>query len=128
VRAGSTVSAADYIHGRQLVDRARRTIGEVFRTVDVIVTPTCPVAPPPISEFAGDRNGSAEFLARNIQNSSPFNVFGLPAISIPCGFTASGLPIGLQIAGPLGADATVLKVAHAYEQATDWHNRRPPAM
>jgi aspartyl-tRNA(Asn)/glutamyl-tRNA(Gln) amidotransferase subunit A len=128
VRAGSKVSAADYIHARQQIDRTRRTIGGVFRSVDVIVTPTCPVVPPLISEFAGARNGSAEFLARNIQNSSPFNVFGLPAISIPCGFTGSGLPIGLQIAGPLGADATVLQVAHAYEQATDWHKRRPSAM
>jgi aspartyl-tRNA(Asn)/glutamyl-tRNA(Gln) amidotransferase subunit A len=125
LRAGANVGTVDYIHRRQQIERTRRTIGEIFRTVDVIVTPTCAVGPPLISEFTGDRNGSADFNRRNIQNSSPFNVYGWPAISVPCGFTPSGLPIGLQIAGALGADATVLQVAHAYEQATDWHKRRP---
>jgi aspartyl-tRNA(Asn)/glutamyl-tRNA(Gln) amidotransferase subunit A len=125
LRAGANVSSVDYIHQRQQIERTRRTIGEIFRTVDVVVTPTCAVGPPLISEFSGNRNGSADFNTRNIQNSSPFNVYGWPAISVPCGFTASGLPIGLQIAGALGADAAVLQVAHAYEQATGWHERRP---
>jgi len=123
VQAGGNVSTAAYIHARQQIDQTRRTIGEVFRTVDVIVTPTCPVGPPLISECSGDRNGPADFVVRNIQNSSPFNVYGWPAISVPCGFTASGVPIGIQIAGPLGADALVLQVAHAYEQATEWHKQ-----
>jgi aspartyl-tRNA(Asn)/glutamyl-tRNA(Gln) amidotransferase subunit A len=125
LRAGAEVSAVDYIHARQQLERTRRTVGDVFRTVDVIVTPTCPVNPPPISEFTPDRNGTPEFVARNIQDTSPFNVYGWPAISVPCGFTASGLPIGLQIAGPSGRDLIVLQVAHAYEQATDWHKRTP---
>jgi aspartyl-tRNA(Asn)/glutamyl-tRNA(Gln) amidotransferase subunit A len=125
LRAGANVGTVDYIHRRQQIERTRRTIGEIFRKVDVIVTPSCAVGAPLISEFSADRNGSADFNRRNIQNSSPFNVYGWPAISVPCGFTASGLPIGLQIAGALGADATVLQVAHAYEQATDWHKRRP---
>lgn len=60
-----------------------------------------------------------------IRNTSPFNVYGLPTISIPCGFTRSGLPIGMQISGRLGGDAVVLQLAHAYEQATEWHKRRP---
>src|SRR5487761_784108 len=60
-----------------------------------------------------------------IQNTSPFNVYGWPTISVPCGFAASGLPIGLQISGPPGRDAVVLQVAHAYEQATQWHKRVP---
>jgi aspartyl-tRNA(Asn)/glutamyl-tRNA(Gln) amidotransferase subunit A len=59
------------------------------------------------------------------RNTSPFNVYGWPTISIPCGFTRSGLPIGLQISGPSGGDAAVLRLAYAYEQATDWHARRP---
>jgi len=125
LRPGANIGTVAYIQGRQQIDRTRRSIGEVFRKVDVIVTPTCPVGPPPIAEFGGDRNGSLEFQSRNIQNTSPFNVYGWPSISVPCGFTASGLPIGLQISGPLGADAVVLQVAHAYEQATDWHKRRP---
>jgi Asp-tRNA(Asn)/Glu-tRNA(Gln) amidotransferase A subunit family amidase len=60
-----------------------------------------------------------------IRNTSPFDVYGWPTISVPCGFTQAGLPIGLQISGPLGGDAIVLRLAHAYEQATDWHTRRP---
>jgi len=125
LRAGANIGTVAYIQGRQQIERTRRTIGQVFRTVDVIVTPTCPVAPPRIADFGTDRNGSPDFQARNIQNTSPVNLYGWPSISVPCGFTRSGLPIGLQISGPLGADALVLQVAHAYEQATDWHKRKP---
>ncbi len=125
LRTGTDISTVAYIHGRQQLDRTRRNIVDAFRTVDAIVTPTCPIVPPPIADFSADRNGSADFLARNIQNTSPFNVYGVPAISVPCGLTAAGLPIGLQISGPPGGDALVLQVAHAYEQATEWHKRRP---
>jgi aspartyl-tRNA(Asn)/glutamyl-tRNA(Gln) amidotransferase subunit A len=125
LRPGADVGTIAYIHGRQQLDRTRRTTVEVFRKVDVIVTPTSPIFPPPIADFAGDRNGSAEFLNGNIRNTSPFDVYGWPTISIPCGFTASGLPLGLQVSGPPGGDSLVLQVAHAYEQATDWHKRRP---
>jgi aspartyl-tRNA(Asn)/glutamyl-tRNA(Gln) amidotransferase subunit A len=60
------------------------------------------------------------------RNTRPFNVLGLPALSVPCGFTAAGLPIGLQIVGKAFDEAGILRVAQAYEQATDWHRRRPP--
>jgi aspartyl-tRNA(Asn)/glutamyl-tRNA(Gln) amidotransferase subunit A len=60
-----------------------------------------------------------------LRNTRPANVWGLPAISIPCGFTKTGLPIGLQIIGPHEGEAKVLRLAHAYEQATDWHKRPP---
>ena len=125
LRPGADISTLAYIRGRQQLDRTRRNIIEAFRTVDIIVTPTSPIVPPPIAEFSGDRNGTADFLARNIQNTSPFDVYGVPAVSVPCGFTSAGLPIGLQISGAPGADAVVLQVAHAYEQATEWHKRRP---
>jgi aspartyl-tRNA(Asn)/glutamyl-tRNA(Gln) amidotransferase subunit A len=61
----------------------------------------------------------------SIRNTSPFDLLGLPAISVPCGFTTSGLPIGLQIVGAPFAESTVLAMAHAYEQATEWHGKRP---
>ena len=125
LRAGAAVGAVEYIHAVQQLERTRRSIGEVFRTVDAIVTPTCPINPPAIAQIGPHRNGSPEFVARNIQDSSPFNVYGWPAISVPCGFTSKGLPIGLQISGPLGGDAVVLQVAHAYEQATEWHKKFP---
>jgi aspartyl-tRNA(Asn)/glutamyl-tRNA(Gln) amidotransferase subunit A len=60
-----------------------------------------------------------------LRNTRPVNVWGLPAISVPCGFTTAGLPIGLQIIGPQRREDTVLKLAYAYEQATDWHKRSP---
>jgi aspartyl-tRNA(Asn)/glutamyl-tRNA(Gln) amidotransferase subunit A len=125
LRPGVDVGTIAYIRGRQQLDRTRRTTVEVFRKVDLIITPTCPISPPPITDFGSDRNGSADFLNRNIRNTSPFDVYGWPTISIPSGFTASGLPIGLQISGPPGGDAVVLQLAHAYEQATDWHKRHP---
>ena len=64
----------------------------------------------------------------SLENCVIFNVMGLPAISIPCGFSASGLPIGLTIAGPHFSEGKILALAHAYEQATDWHMRRPPEL
>lgn len=126
LRASAKVSVVEYIRARRQLEITRRHAREVFRMVDVVVTPTCPIVPLPISDFSGDRNGSADFLTRNIQNTSPFNVFSWPTISVPCGFTASGLPVGLQISGPPDGDAMVLKVAHAYERATEWHGRKPP--
>jgi aspartyl-tRNA(Asn)/glutamyl-tRNA(Gln) amidotransferase subunit A len=61
-----------------------------------------------------------------LENTGQFNLYGIPAISIPCGFTASGLPIGLMIAGPRFSEGRVLALARAYERATDWHKRKPP--
>ena len=61
-----------------------------------------------------------------IINTAAFNIYGLPTISLPCGFSSSGLPIGLQISGNHFAESPVLAVAHAYNRATDWHKRRPP--
>ena len=62
---------------------------------------------------------------RLLRNTRPINVWGLPAISVPCGFTNSGLPIGLQIVGRHWEESTVIALAHAYEQATAWHKRKP---
>ena len=63
-----------------------------------------------------------------MRNTAPFNLYGIPTISIPCGFSRSGLPIGLQISSPRLGELPVLALAHAYEQATDWHARQPPAL
>jgi aspartyl-tRNA(Asn)/glutamyl-tRNA(Gln) amidotransferase subunit A len=125
LRPGADVDTVTYIQARRELERTRRTIGQIFQTVDLLITPTSPILPPAIAEFPGDRNGSIDFVNRNIRNTSPFDVYGWPTISVPCGFSASGLPIGLQISGALGQDAAVLQLAHAYEQATDWHTRKP---
>jgi aspartyl-tRNA(Asn)/glutamyl-tRNA(Gln) amidotransferase subunit A len=128
LRPAKDVDTVTYIQARRELEHTRRTIGQIFETIDLLITPTSPILPPAISEFTGDRNGSVDFVNRNIRNTSPFDVYGWPTISVPCGFSASGLPIGLQISAAVGQDAVVLQLAHAYEQATDWLNRRPPGI
>lgn len=120
---GSKVTTPAYIQSRRELDGARRAIDAAFSNVDFLVTPTTSVPPPTIEEAV--RLG---IEVEMIRNTAPFNVYGLPTISIPCGFTSSGLPIGMQISGPHFGEARVLALAHAYERATDWHARRPPAV
>lgn len=127
LRTGADIKTTAYIQGRREVDFTRRTIDKIFQNVDAIVTPTTPVQPPMLSDVTSSISASMALNNPTIRNTSPFNVYGWPTVSIPCGFTRSGLPIGLQVSGPQGKDAVVLQLAHAYEQATDWHTRRPPA-
>lgn len=113
--------AVTYVKAQRLREAAmedwRR---EVFSRVSVIATPTTAVPAPPIEE------GGLDTTLQLIRLTNPLNFLGLPAISVPCGFTASGLPIGLQLAGRWWDEAAVLRAAHAYELATDWSQRRPP--
>jgi len=121
IQAGANVSAPAYIRGRLELARVRRAAGKLFESVDLLVTPTLPITPPAASDPRADD------ILPMVRNTSPFDVNGLPAISIPCGFTKQGLPMGLQIIGPHGGESAVFQLAHAYEQATDWHKRRPAA-
>ena len=125
IRSGQNVSQEGLLESRGDLERARRDIAAVFADVDVLVTPTTPIAAPTIAELKlnPDLLRPRELLL--LRNTRPINVWGLPAISIPCGFTQAGLPIGLQIIGPRWGEARVLQVAHAYEQATAWHKREP---
>jgi len=118
---GAGVTASAYIDDRREIERLRRAVRSVFTTVDVLVTPTMPVLAVPLAE-ARDDNKVVMLYPRNTR---PFNTYGLPAISVPCGFTRNGLPVGLQIVGPAWQEESVLRLARAYEQATDWHRRRP---
>jgi aspartyl-tRNA(Asn)/glutamyl-tRNA(Gln) amidotransferase subunit A len=124
IRSGEKVSAAEYIQRRRELEEARRSIRAVFAGVDVLVTPTIRMPAPAISDLKANPDALRPAEIKLLLNTRPFNVWGLPAISIPCGFTQSRLPIGLQIAGPHWREDTVLRLAHAYEQATAWHKRR----
>ena len=126
IRSGENISAAEYIQRRRELEEARRNIARVFADVDVLVTPTMPMPAPAIADLRSDPDALRPAELRLLRNTRPFNVWGLPAISVPCGFTQSGLPIGLQIAGPHWREDLVLRLAHAYEQATAWHKRRLP--
>jgi aspartyl-tRNA(Asn)/glutamyl-tRNA(Gln) amidotransferase subunit A len=124
IRTGEKISAAEYIQNRRELDEARCNIGAVFAEVDILVTPTTPIPAPVITELKANPEALRPAELKLLRNTRPFNVWGLPAISVPCGFTEKGLPIGLQIAGPHWREDLVLRLAHAYEQATAWHKRK----
>jgi aspartyl-tRNA(Asn)/glutamyl-tRNA(Gln) amidotransferase subunit A len=118
VRLSANVKAEDYVRARNQVESLRREIKKVFATIDLLITPTMPSSPVPIAQ-------SSTLDAVDFRNTAAFDVYGLPTITVPCGFTGAGLPIGLQISGAPFAESTVLALAHAYEQATEWHKRHP---
>jgi len=120
----AAVDALSYVISRRELDLVRRTINAVFSSVDLLVTPTTPVPPITIEEAL---NMTTPPLPGELwlRNTRPFNAYGLPTISIPCGFTRAGLPIGLQIAGPSFAEGRVVAFAHTFEQSTDWHKTKP---
>ena len=124
IRNGEAVTATDYIQRRRDMEEARRNIADAFADVDVLAMPTTPTAAPAIADLKANPDALRPAELKLLRNTRPFNVWGLPAISVPCGFTQSGLPIGLQIAGPHWREDLVLRLAHAYEQATAWHKRR----
>jgi aspartyl-tRNA(Asn)/glutamyl-tRNA(Gln) amidotransferase subunit A len=125
IRAGEDVTTATYIQARRQVDQYRHNIRKLFESVDLLVTPTTPVPPFTISELLADMDNLRTKEVLTLRNTRPFNILGLPSISVPCGFTKSGLPIGLQISGAPWAEGNVLRLAHAYEQQTEWHKKRP---
>ncbi len=127
LEAGLFVSAADYLRAQQARSVFDRQARELLEQVDLLAGPTEPVtAPVLLAERvqAGEREvGTTGALT---QYTRPYNLTGFPAISVPCGFSEAGLPMALQLAGRPFDELTVLRAAHAYEQATEWHSRRPP--
>jgi aspartyl-tRNA(Asn)/glutamyl-tRNA(Gln) amidotransferase subunit A len=112
---------AYYKKAQQVRTLIKRDFEEAFKTVDVIVTPTSPTAAFRIAEKTSD---PLQMYLSDIFTIS-INLAGVPGISIPCGFTSNNLPIGLQIIGRHFDEENILKVAYAYEQATEWHKRKP---
>ena len=123
IRNGENVSATEYIERRTDLQCARRNIGETFSEVDLLLTATTPLPAPSIAELKANPDELRPAELKLLRNTRPFNVWGLPAISIPCGTTQAGLPIGLQIAAPHGREDLVLRAAFAYEQKTGWKLR-----
>jgi aspartyl-tRNA(Asn)/glutamyl-tRNA(Gln) amidotransferase subunit A len=117
---------AELMAGQRAVDALTAAMRTMLETVDVLVTPTTPITAPRIGQETVRYGGIEEsVLGAMIRCTAPFNATHLPALSLPCGFNRAGLPIGMQIAGRPFDEATVLRVGHAYEQATDWHLRTP---
>jgi len=121
VATGAAVSGMDYARARWRQLEFKQRVATTFRDVDLILTPTVPVPPMKIADI--EPAGPGRIMARH---TAPFNILHVPTISVPCGVTSEGLPIGLQMAGRWWEEGLVLRAAHAYQQATDWHRRRPP--
>jgi aspartyl-tRNA(Asn)/glutamyl-tRNA(Gln) amidotransferase subunit A len=118
---GLLVPAVRYLQAQ----RARRLLSDDFRRaleeVDVLLAPTTPIPAPRLDEAE-----APEVRSTLLRLTSPANLAGLPALSVPCGFTGAGLPVGLQIIGRAFHEATVLRVGHAYETTAGWGVRIPP--
>jgi aspartyl-tRNA(Asn)/glutamyl-tRNA(Gln) amidotransferase subunit A len=127
VEIGRLVSASDYLRAEQLRALLIRDFESVLQRVDVIVVPSSPVTAWKSGQESVITGGIEESpLAASWRLTYPFNLTGMPAISVPCGFDKRGLPVGLQIAGALFDEATILRVAAAYESVHQWHAVLPP--
>lgn len=120
---GSLAAATDYIQADRARGRLRRELRDIFRSVDVLALPAQPTPAPSFEDFDQLTTVMIQ-VAHNLL--APFNLAGLPAISVPAGFSGGGMPIGLQLVGKAFDEAAVLKVAHAYEQQVQWFRQRPP--
>lgn len=118
---GALLPAVVYAKGQQARAALLEAFGRIWEQVDLLLTPTVPIAAPLI-----DRQLENRVRGALTSHTRLFNVVGGPSCSVPCGFTPAGLPVGLLISGRHFDEQTVLRVAHAYEQATDWRLRRPP--
>ena len=127
LRVGAFVTGAEYLKGQRLRVLLRDEVVAAHAKLDVLLAPSVAIAAPPVGQTEV-RVGSETLPVRAtlIRFTRPFNLTGHPAASVPCGFTAEGLPMGLQIIGRPFDEATVLRVADAYQRITDWHTRRPP--
>ncbi|MFV0296649.1 MAG: amidase [Hyphomicrobiaceae bacterium] len=121
LRLGLTWSGVDYAASVRMKENWMRTLARTFESVDILLTPTVPVDPPPHAE---DRSlwEATKAVAQNTYNGA----FGhLPGIAVPCGFSAAGFPVSLQMEAAWWKEPLLLRAAHAYQEVTDWHLKRP---
>jgi aspartyl-tRNA(Asn)/glutamyl-tRNA(Gln) amidotransferase subunit A len=123
LRLGLLIRGTEYLTAQRARRRVLQAFREAFKRFDVLVTPTVPVPAPRIGEET--LSNGEELRPALLRLVSPFNTVGFPALSLPCGYTQSGLPIGLQLAAAPFQERLLLKVAHAYERSHHWLNRRP---
>jgi aspartyl-tRNA(Asn)/glutamyl-tRNA(Gln) amidotransferase subunit A len=125
---GKVVTAQQYLAAQRLRSQLYAEMRDVLAGVDLLATPATVLPAPRLEELVTSVGGNeAGVLEAICRLTGPFNLTGLPALALPCGFTGDGLPLGLQLVGRPFAEADVLAAGHAYQQATDWHSRRPPA-
>jgi aspartyl-tRNA(Asn)/glutamyl-tRNA(Gln) amidotransferase subunit A len=117
---GANTPLTDYILARRTQAEVRKKLEGFFETYDFLILPTTPIAAPTI-----EGHDAVEQAARLTRFTAPFNLSGLPALSLPCGFTREGLPIGLQVVSRAWGESKVLNLGHAFEQSTEWHKHFP---
>ncbi len=125
---GDAYTMEEYLDAQRMAAVLRQEVADAFEKVDVIVAPTCLATAVPISrerQLIDVRGTQVDYLELLLRVTSIASVTGLPALSVPCGFDDSGLPIGMQLMGPYLSEARLLQMGHAYEQATEWHKARP---
>ena len=118
---GAKTTSTEYILARRTQVEMRKKLEQFFETHDLLLTPATPIAAPTV-----EGHDAVEQAGRLTRFTSPFNLTGLPALSVPCGFTKNGLPIGLQIVSRPWGESKALNAGHAYEQATEWHLQISP--
>ena len=119
LEAGAALTSTDYSLARRTQVEGRRRFEMFFTKYDLLILPTTPISAPPI-----EGTGAVDAARRLTRFTAPFNLTGLPALSVPCGFV-NGMPFGLQLVSRHWGEARVLQAGHAFEQATDWHHHRP---
>ena len=124
IKAGESMRAFEYLSIQANNERLRRRFAASIRHLDVLLTPTVPLAAPAVDDVA-DPERYAQTNMLLLRNTSAVNLLGLCALSLPCGFTRGGLPIGLQLIAPAFGEQQILRLGHAYEQATEWHQQHP---
>jgi len=124
---GNFILARDYVQAQRYRALLGRRIADLWSRVDLIATPTLPITATPLGQATVTPRSNEEpvYLAL-LRNTEPFNLTGLPALTVPCGFSDDGLPIGMQIVGRPFAEAEVLCAGDAFQRETNWHERQPP--
>jgi len=123
---GNQVLAKDYLHAQRYRTLLGNALADLFTEVDLLATPGIPIIPPRIGQADVEIRGEADSVfAAMLRNTEPFDLAGVPALVVPCGFSAEGLPVSLQLVGSAFDEARVLAAGHAFQRETDWHLRQP---
>jgi aspartyl-tRNA(Asn)/glutamyl-tRNA(Gln) amidotransferase subunit A len=126
LRLGATIDTPTYIAAIRYLREQRRGMERIFSTIDAIVTPTVPVLAPRIVDYPRTFDQVLALEGSQVlRNTRPFNMYAIPSLTVPCGRTTAGLPMGLHIAAAAWRDGFALALARAYESAAGWHNERP---
>jgi aspartyl-tRNA(Asn)/glutamyl-tRNA(Gln) amidotransferase subunit A len=126
---GRFLAATDYVQGQRARARMRDEVNAVLDQVDCLLTPTLPIVAPPVTATEVTIGARREAPRSALTAFTRlFNLTGHPVVAVPCGFSAEGLPVSLQLVGRPFDEATILRLAQAYQDATAWHTRRPPAV